>query len=121
MLQSIFILFLSAAAIAGTAVIWRNWLVDHPWWKTAITRTLGIFQKVLLCGSCFTYWLALSFTIAARPLEWWYPFGYSFMAEILGIFSQWMALSWTSVFLRFLYVSLQEYVHHQVHHGDHAH
>ncbi len=96
--------FLSASAVAGVAVIWRNWLEDHSSWKTTIARFP--LHKALLCGSCFTYWIGLLYTIAASPLSFWTD----------NLFLQWMALSWLSVLFRFTYVAVQELVHFQVHH-----
>jgi hypothetical protein len=115
--------FLSSAAVAGVAVIWRNWITDHPNFKQWIENALGPLKRTLLCGSCFTYWLALAFTITAEPISYWMPFAPSAVGLVADVFARWMALSWSSVFLRFLYVALQELVHYQVHHlkDDHRH
>lgn len=119
-----FTFFISGAAVAGVAVIWRNWISDHPNFKQWLEKTVGPLNKVLLCGSCFTYWLALAFTLMAEPLSFWMPFADSGAGFIANICVRWMALSWLSVFLRFAYVAIQEHVHYQVHHlgkDNHTH
>lgn len=113
MLTPIFIYHLSAAAVAGTAIIWRNWLMDHPAWKQTLERLLPTAHKILTCGSCFTYWLALAFTLCADPLSFWSPF--PAIGVFLNIWARWMALSWLAVFMRFAYVAIQEHVHAQMH------
>ncbi|MFM2357996.1 MAG: hypothetical protein RJA61_733 [Candidatus Parcubacteria bacterium] len=109
----IFDFILSGMSVAGIAVIWRNWLEDHSNWNIWIKKYLGKGHKILTCGSCFTYWLALTLTLTTKPLGLWLPFGVEF--NILNAALQWMALSWLGVFLRFSYVALQELVAYQVH------
>lgn len=108
---------LGAMAIAGFAVIWRNILENHPSLKKWITSifSFGKIHKVVTCGSCFTYWLALAYTLTITPLAAWTP---SF--SVIDIFLQWMALSWLSVTLRFGYVAVQELVSRQVHGHHHS-
>lgn len=108
-------LFLSSFTIAGIAVIWRNWLHDHPAWKEYIQKYLKGFYKVLLCGSCFTYWISLLFLLIHNPLQSW------ILEEpiIFKMAASWMALAFLSVSLRFLYVLIQENVHRLVHAHDH--
>ena len=111
-MSDFFTLFISASAVAGIAVIWRNWVEDHPHWKKYLQEKLGVFGKALLCGSCFTYWISLLFIFYRDPLTMWN----------VHIFFHWMALAWCGVFLRFAYVALQELVHYQVHHlREHNH
>lgn len=100
--------FLYTTAIAGLAVLWRNWLADHPNWKSLIERKLGTKSKVLTCGSCFTFWLALVVIIILKPLN-----------QNLHIIIQWFSVGFSSVFLRFLYVLIQEKVSKLVHEGKH--
>ncbi len=107
---------LTSMAVAGAAVLWRNWLEDHKSWKTWITAHLGRLHKSLTCGSCFTYWLGLVATLAVRPLDFWVPFGDAgLISFLLNTFAQWMTLAWLSVLFRFAYVALQELVNYQVH------
>ena len=110
-------------SVAGAAVLWRNWLEDHKNFKSWIVSSLGGLHKAVTCGSCFTYWLALLFTIIIAPLVYWTPLtNTSFISFIVNTFLQWMALAWLSVFFRFLYVSIQELVNYQVHTlRDHGH
>lgn len=61
---------------------------------------------MLTCGPCFTYWLALAYTIIVTPLLPWTPVNFL----IGNVFLQWMALAWLAVFLRFAYIALQQYV-----------
>lgn len=110
---------LSAMAVAGLAVLWRNWLADHPHWQDWLENHFKNSHKALTCGSCFTYWLSLVFTITAKPLAGWMPF-HSWWP--INLAAQWLALAWLSVFLRFLYIALQELVSYQVHNlKNHTH
>ena len=116
MSQLILNLILTSMAVAGAAVLWRNWLEDHKSWKTWIMSRLGGLHKAMTCGSCFTYWLALVATITLRPMEFWRPIASSELVTIpLTTLMHWMALAWLSVLLRFAYVALQELVNYQVH------
>lgn len=115
MSEILFNFVFAAMAVAGFAVIWRNWVEDHPRWEAGIKRVLGGAHKVLTCGPCFTYWLALAYTGLMRPLWVWMPFNSSFLngsplGLIGNILAEWMALAWLAVFLRFAYVALQSYV-----------
>ncbi len=113
---------LSGMSVAGIAVVWRNWLEDHSNWKSWIQKKLGYGNKVLTCGSCFTYWIALLLTLITKPLLFWQPLSNVSILIIGNIILQWMALAWLSVFLRFAYVALQELVSYQVHTiKDHTH
>lgn len=119
--QFIFIYFISATSLAGTAVLWRNWLQDHPSWKDRLQKDLGIIAKALTCGSCFTFWITLIFVLIFDPLGVFLfqtmPMASIFPASYL---IQWMALGWGAIFLRFLYIFLQESVSAMVH-GGHGH
>lgn len=106
----IFNIIFGAAAVAGFSAIWRNWVEDHPLWERALKKILGDFHKVLTCGPCFTYWLALAYTLLAGPLRMWSPFGEIPLSFILNPIAQWMAFAWLAVFLRFAYIALQQYV-----------
>lgn len=104
---------ISATALAGATVLWRNWLSDHPSWKRWLEKYLGIASRAFTCGSCFTYWIALIYVIAFNPLGG--PFLISYPL-------QWMSLAWSAVVLRFGYVFLQESVNKLVHGPDgHGH
>lgn len=108
----------SSFAIAGIAVLWRNLIKDHPLWETAIKKALGTWNKLLLCGSCFTYWLSLIFLLIHNPLAAWAPD----TALPVRLFITWMALAFAAVSFRFGYVYLQEKVHHLVHSTEnHSH
>lgn len=112
-----FDIVLGSMAIAGFAVVWRNWLEDHAGLKAWILHAFryGKLHKVVTCGSCFTYWLALAYTIAFAPLAPWTPAAGYGAAPLMNMFIHWMTLAWLSVTLRFLYVALQELVSYQVH------
>ncbi|MFZ2804114.1 MAG: hypothetical protein WA001_02735 [Patescibacteria group bacterium] len=104
----------SILAVAGFAVIWRNWLEDHPKFRSAIkTRLPWPFPKALTCGSCFTYWLSLGFILAFDPLPTWQS-----SWVVTHIFLVWMAVAMGAVFIRFSYVLVQERVHDIVHARD---
>lgn len=107
----IFNFVIGAMSVAGFSAIWRNWVEDHPRWESFIKKVLGKAHKVLTCGPCFTYWVALAFTLIINPLNGWMPMNDSYIIGFLGnIFLRWMAFSWLSVFFRFAYTSLQQYV-----------
>jgi len=109
---------ISILSVAGFTVIWRNWINDHPKYKIKIENILGSYKKVLLCGSCFTYWISLIFTIINNPLKsMWGDSMYSGFYFI----ASWMALSYGAVFARFLYILIQENVHNLVHNHNHHH
>lgn len=108
--QTIFDFVIGATAVAGFSVIWRNWVEDHPRWESTIRKVLRGAHKALTCGPCFTYWVAFAFTIVVRPLSIWMPVGESPFGVFSNFILQWMALAWLSVFLRFAYVALQQYV-----------
>jgi hypothetical protein len=107
--QSIFNYFISASALAGFAVLWRNWLNDHQQWKGFLEKYLGRFSKMLTCGSCFTFWITLAYVLILNPLN------ISFAPHFVGYFIEWLSLGWTAVFLRFSYIAVQEKVSMMVH------
>jgi hypothetical protein len=112
-------LIFTATAVAGFAVIWRNWLEHHAHIKKGIKIRLGYWSKILLCGSCFTYWIAFLFILFFKPFNTLFSIeGTAIFTNTTHFLISWMSLSWASVFLRFLYVSLQEKVHFQVHSRD---
>lgn len=111
-------IFFITTSIAGFAVIWRNWLEDHQEKKEYIKTKLGSYNKVLLCGSCFTYWIALISLLFTNPLQ---EMKYLIDSDILFFFASWMSISYISVFLRFLYVLIQETVSEKVHKTHHKH
>jgi len=106
----IFNFIIGAASVAGFSVIWRNWVEDHPRWESTIRKVLGNAHKILTCGPCFTYWLALAYTLVIHPLESWVPLKDTPIAFLGNLILQWMAFAWFCVFLRFAYVALQQYV-----------
>ena len=101
---------LISTSIAGIAVLWRNFLEDHPKVKTRVRQRLGNFSKILLCGSCFTYWLTLILILTFVDLDLLFS-----KYKIINIFLTWMSLSYAGVFLRFSYVLIQEKVSRLVH------
>jgi hypothetical protein len=120
--QFIFIYFVSTTALAGIAVLWRNWLEDHVAWKNWLANYFGVVSKALTCGSCFTFWIALAFVLAFDPLKSIFYAAPLFAgSNILILYLiQWMSFGWGAVFLRFSYVALQETVGKMVHGtGDH--
>jgi hypothetical protein len=123
--QFIFIYFISATALAGFAVLWRNWLEDHPNWKDWLHVHAKAAGKALTCGSCFTYWLTLVFVALFNPLRSFaMPIFFTFNSSVSHIFFyaiEWMSLAWGALFLRFLYVFLQESVSRLVHERDEHH
>lgn len=115
--QFLFVYFISASALAGLAVLWRNWLEDHPRWKEWLHGNLGIVARAMTCGSCFTFWITLAFVLVFDP------FRFSFIAVPpfavlpwpISYFLQWMSLGYGAVLLRFFYVLIQEAVSILVH------
>lgn len=110
--------FFFITAIAGFAVIWRNWINDHTLWKSFIQEHLGVIGHALLCGSCFTYWISLICILFYNPV----PHMFMMPVFVEHLFS-WMSVSYGAVLLRFFYVMIQETVHYQVHilREDHHH
>ena len=118
--QFIFIYFISATALAGFAVLWRNWLHDHPSWHDWLGRHFNFITKALTCGSCFTLWLTLFFVLALNPLgNFFIAAPFASLPPVISYLIQWMSLGWSALFLRFLYVKIQETVSSLVH--DHRH
>lgn len=115
--QFIVTYFISAAALACFAVLWRNWLEDHPNWKMWLANNLGAVAKAMTCGSCFTAWITLLFVLIFNPLNSFLisvvPFANIFAVASYAI--QWMALGWGALTFRFFYVALQEAVSIMVH------
>jgi hypothetical protein len=111
----IFEFIISGFSIAGFTIIWRNWIEDHNSYKKIIEQKLGSYKKILLCGSCFTYWITLLFILIYNPIDNWKPADFN----IINIFMSWMALAYISVFLRFTYVLVQQSVHNLVHTHNH--
>ena len=105
--------FFSVMAVAGVAVIWRNWLEDHQAQRQALKARLPrVLFKALTCGSCFTYWAALAFVGLFDPLTGLFGQG------VWHVLISWMAVAMGSVFMRFSYVLVQERVHDIVHARD---
>jgi hypothetical protein len=105
--------FLSVMAVAGAAVIWRNWLEGHPAFVDGLKRrSPRVVSKGLTCGSCFTYWLSLGFVLRFDPLAEAWPGG------LMHVLVTWLALAMGAVFVRFSYVLVQERVHDIVHGRD---
>ena len=110
--------FFTACAVAGLAVVWRNWLVQHKNAELFLQKKLDGYSPLLTCGSCFTYWLSLAFVLFHDPLATFAQgvaphAGIVFFA--LRIFMSWMALAYLSVLLRFSYILVQEKVSMIVH------
>lgn len=122
--EFIFVYFISAAALAAFAVLWRNWLEDHPHWKDWLHGYLGVIAKALTCGSCFTFWITLIFVLIFNPIGMFFSLVAPFSGLRFGTsyLFQWMALGWGALFLRFLYVAIQEATGIMVHNfSDHNH
>jgi len=122
--QFIFTYFISAAALAGFAVLWRNWLEDHPHWKEWIHRHFKTIGKAVTCGSCFTFWITLIFVLIFNPINDFLSLSTPFMRLMwaTSYFLQWMALGWGALFLRFLYIAFQEATSIMVHRfKNHSH
>ena len=68
---------LTSLAVAGAAVLWRNLSLEgsaiHEW---LYNHTPKLHRRALLCGFCFTYWLALAATILFDPFHGWLPDAY---------------------------------------------
>lgn len=109
------------SALAGFAILWRNWLVDHPSWKQWIFINLKSTHKILTCGSCFSYWISLLVILIWNPLFLLFSFILKTESYIIISLFSWMSLSFGVVSLRFLYVALQEYVSSLVHRDGHHH
>lgn len=102
------------SAVAGTSVLWRNWLVQHVSVEAKIKTTLGRYANVLVCGSCFTYWLSLAASLLSPALR-------NLITDPLSLLALWMSVSYGSVLLRFTYVLIQEKVSILVHAHDLTH
>jgi hypothetical protein len=115
--------FISVTALAGFAVLWRNWLEDHLDWKEWMRDHLGVVSRSLTCGSCFTLWFTLFFVIAFHPLSIFFEFtSFASLPVFISYPIQWMSLGWGALFLRFLYVAIQESVSILVHRfKEHSH
>jgi hypothetical protein len=121
--QFIFVYFVSATALAGIAILWRNWLEDHLTWKVWLSNHLGAVSNTLTCGSCFTFWIALCFVLMLNPLQSFFSITQTFggMSQLLSWTIQWMTIAWGALFLRFLYVLLQQGVSGLVHRSESHH
>lgn len=109
---------LSVFSIAGFTVLWRKILHDFPVIGEQLSLRLPVVGKAFTCGLCFTYWISLFFVLWYNPVPNWTGTLFAF-----HLFLSWMVVAFGAVFLRFLYVSIQELVHYQVHHlrGEHHH
>ena len=117
-------LFISACAVAGFAVIWRNWLAQHKKAELFLKEQLRGFSRVLTCGSCFTYWLALAMTLVHDPVPsfaWTVFPREGIFYDAPRVLISWMALAYVSVLLRFAYVLIQEKVSTLVHAHEKSH
>lgn len=116
--------FFTALAVAGLAVIWRNWLEDFPQERNRIRKILFI-GKAVTCGSCFTYWLSLiavsSIDILPGFVIPWTATLDGWLFGLLNLLFRWMALAMAGVFIRFAYVLVQELVNYYVHNVNHKH
>jgi len=104
--------------IAGLAVLWRQFLNDHPVLKSRLATFPHNIGRTLLCGSCFTYWLSLAYLFFFNPIPstLFVPrTSFGNITPILIFLFSWMALSWLSLVFRFSYVMIQELVAHAVH------
>jgi hypothetical protein len=99
------------SAVAGASVLWRNWLVQHASVEEKIKAVLGAYANVLVCGSCFTYWLSLAASLFSPALR-------DLITDPVSFIALWMSVSYGSVLLRFSYVLIQEKVSILVHHHD---
>jgi hypothetical protein len=113
-------LFLSAAAIAGFAVIWRNLLQKSKSLQSFLNTNFPYFLSYALqCGSCFTYWLTLLFLVFFNPLKnWSLPVEFEInktISELLMFLINWMILALVAVTMRFVYVAIQEIVNYFTH------
>ncbi len=108
--------FLTCAAIAGLAIIWRNWLIDHKQFSSFLKK-IPFLGKALTCGSCFTYWISLLALTIYNPIKDWPILSYNnvYINFLFTLLFQWMAISFGAVFLRFIYVLIQELVNYLTH------
>ena len=111
---------IAALAVVGAAVLWRNWLNDHPSWKKWFMGLPFRIGHAFLCGSCFTYWLTLIYLIIFAPFRGLELTNAMSLPPALFFwltqFVFWMVLSWLGLILRFSYVMIQELVAYSVHH-----
>ena len=109
-------IFLTAMAIAGAMVVWRELLVQSPVLKNRIFKYVPFpVNKAITCGFCATFWSTLLVVVFFDPLRGWFPqlrFDLPFVSgwPIQLAFS-WMALGGLAVFFRFLIVLVHERVH----------
>ena len=112
-------LLIAAMAIGGATVLWRNWLNDHPSWKEGLKRLRSV-GHAMLCGSCFTYWVALAYVVLFDPLRLFVPIERvglsSWLYTLIHFLMSWMVVSWASLVARFGYVLIQEAVGYAMHH-----
>ncbi len=121
--------FLSSLVVAGISVLWRGVRTRHNAVRQFFKKFLGFYAPAFLCGTCFTYWIALVYVIVANPLgSWQMPIaGYMPVAiiPIITFIASWMALGFSALFLRFALVLMNETVDHFTHNlnprGGHGH
>jgi hypothetical protein len=109
----------TAFVVASFSVIWRKFLNDLPQVKRWILAHIPYpINRTLTCGFCFTYWLSLASLFIFNPLqEWIPPLRWEFllpMQPLVSIFFAWMAVGFSALIIRFLFVALQELVDYEM-------
>ena len=111
---------LSSFVVAGIAVLWRALRMRHAGLVKFLRKYLGFYATAFLCGFCFTFWVSFFYLLVFNPLSWWeLPFRYEVADNVylvIHFLCSWMALGFTSVTLRFIFVLLKESVDHFTHH-----
>jgi hypothetical protein len=122
--------FLIAAAVAGTALLWRNYRYDSEIRiNGALDRLPYLLQKPITCGLCFTFWISLVATIIFFPfpaLIESLPYRLQLSEPVMAFvtfFVQWFALGALSTMIVYIVDTLFEASHYLKHavgaHHDH--
>ncbi len=99
--------------IASISILWRSTLNKNKKIGKYLKNKFPVFLgTALTCGLCFTYWISLFFILLYQPLDFFMfnTFDNPTVKHISHTFLSWMFVGFISVFLRFLYVLLQEKV-----------
>lgn len=111
---------LTALFTASIAVVWRNLLTDipalHAWIGNNLPRVLS---KAIRCGFCSTYWISFIVVIIFNPFGEYMPLLRismpDFLLHIGAFLFAWMSVGMVAVFIRFIYIAIQEFVHYELH------
>jgi hypothetical protein len=99
---------------ASISILWRNTLNKFELNKKLQKKFPVFLGTALTCGSCFVYWISLFFIIIYSPVDLSFftfnNFSNITIKYLSHLFLSWMMIGTIALYIRFIYVLIQENV-----------